>query len=155
MGPMSTRRIHVRAPGVKTGSKIGPLGPFRGTLGIQWVIGAMAVGLVIVLAVTWILFREPGEPFREVEVFTLDQVAPGTAREALPGVYVGVTDDGQPIAVRHPLGNCELEFVEGRYLDCHEWWYDLHGRGRLGRKLDVLPLQIHRGAIYIDTSDAP
>lgn len=117
-------------------------------------VGAIAAGLVIVLAVTWILFRKPGDPFREVEVFTIDQVTPGTAREALPGVFLGVTEEGQPIAVRHPLANCELQFTEGRYLDCHEWWYDIRGRGRLDRRLDVLPVQIHRGAIFIDTSAA-
>ena len=47
---MATRRVRIRPPGVKTGSTIGPLGPFRGTLGIHWVLGAIAVGLVIVLA---------------------------------------------------------------------------------------------------------
>jgi hypothetical protein len=153
MGPMSTRRVHLRAPGVKTGSKVGPLGPFRGTLGIQWVVGTIAVGLVIVLAVTWILFRKPGPPFREVEAFTLDQVAPGTAREALPGVFVALTDDGRTIAVAEPP-NCPLQVVAGGYLDCAEKRYGLDGRGRRGRKLTVLPVQIHRGAIYIDTSAA-
>jgi hypothetical protein len=153
MEPMSTRRIHVRAPGVKTGSKIGPLGPFRGTLGIQWVVGAIAAGLVIVLAVTWLLFRKPGEPFREVEAFTLEQVPPGTAREALPGVFIGVTDDGRTIAVAEPA-NCPLEVIAGGYLDCTEKRYGLDGRGRLGRKLIVLPVQIHRGAIFIDPSAA-
>jgi hypothetical protein len=153
MKGMSTRRIHVRAPGVKTGSTIGPLGPFRGTLGIHWVVGAIAVGLVIVLAVTWLLFRKPGEPFREVESFALDRVAPGTAREALPGVFLGVTEDGRPIAVAEPA-NCPLDVVAGGYLDCAEKRFGLDGRGRKGRKLIVLPVKIHRGAIFIDTSAA-
>ena len=39
---MPTPRVHIRAPGVKTGSTIGPLGPFRGTLGIHWVLGSIA-----------------------------------------------------------------------------------------------------------------
>ena len=153
MGAMSTRRIHVRAPGVKTGSKIGPLGPFRGTLGIQWVVGAIAVGLVVVLAVTWLLFRKPGHPFREVEAFTLEQVVPGTAREALPGVFVGVTEDGRTIAVAEPA-NCPLEVIAGGYLDCTEKRFGLDGRGRQGRKLTALPVQVHRGAIFIDASAA-
>jgi hypothetical protein len=150
---MSSSRIHVRAPGVKTGSKIGPLGPFRGTLGIHWVVAAVAVGLVIVLATTWILFREPGPPFREVEAFTIEEVAPGTAREALPGVYLGVAEDGEPIAVAEPP-NCPLEVVDGGYLDCAQQRYGLDGKGRKGRELIVLPLRVHQDVIYIDTSTA-
>jgi hypothetical protein len=145
MEAMPSRRIHVRAPGVKTGSKIGPLGPFRGTLGIQWVIGAIAAGLIIVLVVTWILFRKPGEPYREVEEFTIDEVAPGSAREALPGIFVGVTEDGETIAVAGPP-NC--------HLDCAEKRYGLDGVGRKGRQLVVLPVKVHRDAIFIDTSAA-
>jgi hypothetical protein len=151
MGVMSTRRVHVRAPGVKTGSKIGPLGPFRGTLGIQWIVGAIAVGLILVLAVTWILFRKPGEPFQEVEAFTVEQVRPGTSREALPGVFIGVTEDGQTIAVSEQP-NCPLEVIPGGYLDCAEKRFGIDGRGRQGRRLTVLPVRIHRGAIFIDTS---
>jgi hypothetical protein len=153
MGVMSTRRVHVRAPGVKTGSKIGPLGPFRGTLGIQWIVGAIAVGLLLVLAVTWILFRKPGEPYREVEAFTLEQVPPGTSREALPGVFIGVTEDGRTIAVAEPP-NCPLQVIPDGYLDCAEKRFGIDGRGRRGRRLTVLPVQIHRGAIFIDTSAA-
>lgn len=148
---MSSRRIRVRAPGVKTGSKIGPLGPFRGTLSIHWVVAAVAVGLVIVLATTWILFREPGPPFREVEAFTIEEVAPGTAREALPGVYLGVAEDGVPIAVAEPP-NCPLEVTGGEYVDCAEKRFSLDGTGRNGRRLTRLPVQIHQGAIFIDTS---
>jgi hypothetical protein len=153
MEAMPSRRIHVRAPGVKTGSKIGPLGPFRGTLGIQWVIGAIAAGLIIVLVVTWILFRKPGEPYREVEEFTIDEVAPGSAREALPGIFVGVTEDGETIAVAEPP-NCPLEPIPGGYLDCAEKRYGLDGVGRKGRQLVVLPVKVHRDAIFIDTSAA-
>lgn len=148
---MSSRRIHVRAPGVKTGSRIGPLGPFRGTLGLQWVIGSIAAGLVIVLATTWIMFREPGPPFREVEAFTVQEVAPGMAREALPGVFFGVAEDGRPFAVAEPP-NCPLEIIDGGYFDCAEKRYALDGTGRQGRRLAVLPVRIHRGSIFIDTS---
>jgi hypothetical protein len=34
-------------PGVKPGQKIGPLGPFRGRLGLHWVIASVVVGAVI------------------------------------------------------------------------------------------------------------
>jgi hypothetical protein len=151
MGAMASRRIHVRAPGVKTGSTIGPLGPFRGRLGIHWVIGAIAAGLVLVLTVTWILFRAPGQPYEEVEAFTIEEVAPGTGREALPGVFFGRTEDGEPFAVAEPA-NCPLEVIDGGYLDCAEKRYGLDGVGRKGRRLEVLPVEIHRGVIFVDTS---
>jgi hypothetical protein len=47
MGLMAGRRIHLRTPGVKPGQKIGPLGPFRGRLGVHWVIASVAVGALI------------------------------------------------------------------------------------------------------------
>jgi hypothetical protein len=153
MGWMSTRRIHVRAPGVKTGQRIGPLGPFRGTLGIQWVVGAIAAGLVIVLIGTWFLFRPPGPPFQEVEGIALEDVAPGTAREVLAGVYLGKTAAGRAVAVAEPP-NCPLEVVDGAYLDCAQQRFGLDGKGTKGRTLVVLPLQVHQDAIYIDPSAA-
>lgn len=148
---MPASKIRFRAPGLKTGSTIGPLGPFRGTLGIQWVVASMAVGLVIVLVISWLLFREPGAPFQKVEDFTIDDVAPGTAREALAGVYLGRTEDGEPFAVAEPA-NCPLEIVEGGYLDCAERLYGFDGRGRKGRTLTLLPVHVRLGAIYIDPS---
>jgi hypothetical protein len=151
MGGVSTRRIHLRAPGVKTGQRIGPLGPFRGTLGIHWVVGSIAAGLVIVLIGTWFLFRPPGPPFRAVEEIGLDDIAPGTAREVLGGVYLGVTQGGRAIAVAEPP-NCPLEVVEGGYLDCARQPYGFDGAGRKGRELTVLPIRIHQDVIYIDTS---
>ena len=150
---MSTRRIHVRAPGVKTGQRIGPLGPFRGTLGMQWVVGSIAAGLVIVLIGTWLLFRPPGPPFREVEGIRLEDVPPGTAREVLAGVYLGVTEGGRAVGVAEPA-NCPLEVIEAGYLDCARQEYGLDGTGRKGRELTVLPIRIHQDVIYIDTSAA-
>jgi hypothetical protein len=47
MGAMARRRIRVRMPGVKPGQKIGPLGPFRGRLGLHWVIASVVVGALI------------------------------------------------------------------------------------------------------------
>jgi hypothetical protein len=43
------RRVRWRSPGVKPGQKIGPLGPFRGRLGLHWVIASVAVGALILL----------------------------------------------------------------------------------------------------------
>jgi hypothetical protein len=150
---MAGSRIHIRAPGVKTGSTIGPLGPFRGTLGIHWVVGSIAVGLVILLATTWILLRPPGSPFVKVERVTIEDVAPGTAREVLGGIFLGRTGDGRAFAVAEAPG-CGLEVVAGGYLDCTEHRYGLDGTDRRGRTLTVLPLEVHGGAVYIDTSGA-
>jgi hypothetical protein len=41
------KRIRIRMPGVKPGQKIGPLGPFRGRLGLHWVIASVVVGALI------------------------------------------------------------------------------------------------------------
>ncbi len=50
MSVMAGRRIHIRVPGVKPGQKIGPLGPFRGRLGMHWVIASVVVGGLILAA---------------------------------------------------------------------------------------------------------
>ena len=151
---MATRRVHIRPPGVKTGSTVGPFGPFRGTLGIHWVLGSVVVGLIIVLAGSWFLFREPGPPFEPVESFTFEEVAPGTAKEALSGIYLGRMEDGRAFAVVEPV-NCPLEVLPGvGYVDCAERRYAFDGAGRKA-SLTTVPFQIHQGAIYIDPSAAP
>lgn len=157
---MASRRVHLRAPGVKTGSTIGPLGPFRGTLGIQWVIGSVAVGLLLVLTGSWFFLREPQPPFEKVESFELAELAPETARPALATeiggaprvVFVGEVADGTPYAVLEPQ-NCELEVIETGYLDCAGRRFGFDGVGHK-TSLEILPLDVHFGTIYIDTSAA-
>jgi hypothetical protein len=151
MGGVATgRRIHIRPPGVKTGSTIGPLGPFRGTLGIQWVVGSIVVALLIVLVVTWLLFRPPGGPFREVG--SLDRFAPGTATEVLDNVFVSRTEDGEAFALTSQQPNCPLEVIDRGLEDCTGRNYGFDG-GALNEKrpsLPRLPLRIHGGDVYID-----
>ncbi len=147
---MSTRRVHLRSPGVKTGSTIGPLGPFRGTLGIHWVIGAIAVGLVLVLMGSWFFLREPPPPFEPVESITFEQLEPGVPTEVFAGVYVAKTAEDRAFAVAEPE-NCDLEILPDGYVDCADRRYGLDGVGNKS-SLARLPLQIHHGAIYIDTS---
>src|SRR5688572_1354711 len=125
---MVTRRVHLRAPGVKTGSTVGPLGPFRGTLGIHWVIGSIAVGLVLVLTGSWFFLREPQPPFEQVESFTFEQLGVGTAREAFSGIYVGRPNEDELYAVAESL-NCELELIPDGYVDCADRRYGLDGVG--------------------------
>jgi hypothetical protein len=151
VAPMATRHLRFRAPGVKTGSTIGTLGPFHGTLGIQWVIGAIAVSLVLVLVGSWFFLREPPPPFEKVEAFTVEQLDVGTAREAFAGIYLGRTSEENLFAVAEPV-NCPLELAppEG-YMDCAERRYGLDGVGRTASLLR-LPVEVHRGAIYIDLS---
>jgi hypothetical protein len=147
---MSTRRVHLRAPGVKTGSTIGPLGPFRGTLGIHWVIGAIAVGLILVLTGSWFFLREPPAPFEPVEDVTFEQLELGIPTEVLAGVYVARTGEEQAFAIVEPE-NCALEILPDGYLDCADRKFGLDGVGHKS-SLTRLPIEIHRGTIYIDTS---
>jgi hypothetical protein len=140
---------------VKTGSRIGPLGPFRGTLGIGWVVGAIAVGLVLVLATTYAWSHgAPDPPFRKVA--TVESFAPGTAREVRAGIFVGRATTGQVYAVADPAPNCPLEITLRGYRDCADLGYGLDGQplGR-GTPLPRLPLEVYRGDIYIDTAGGP
>jgi hypothetical protein len=54
---MTRRRIRFRPPGVKPWTRIGPLGPFRGRLGLGWVIAPLVVGVLLVIAATLLLFH--------------------------------------------------------------------------------------------------
>jgi len=42
---------------VREGSRIGPLGPFRGRLGIHWVIVSVVLALVVLALGTWAVLR--------------------------------------------------------------------------------------------------
>ena len=50
-------RIRFRPPGLKPTTKVGHLGPYRGRLGVAWVIAPIVAGLVIVIAGWLLLFR--------------------------------------------------------------------------------------------------
>jgi hypothetical protein len=41
------KRLRFRPPGLKPTTKIGTLGPYRGRLGLAWVIAPIVVGLLI------------------------------------------------------------------------------------------------------------
>jgi hypothetical protein len=47
---MSRRRIRFRPPGLKPTTKIGTLGPYRGRLGLAWVIAPIVAGVLILVA---------------------------------------------------------------------------------------------------------
>jgi hypothetical protein len=47
---VARRKITIRPPGLKPTTKVGTLGPYRGRLGLAWVIAPIVVGIVIVVA---------------------------------------------------------------------------------------------------------
>jgi hypothetical protein len=51
------KRFQFRPPGLKPTTKVGTLGPYRGRLGLAWVIAPLVAGVVIVVAGILILTR--------------------------------------------------------------------------------------------------
>ena len=51
------RRIRFRPPGLKPTTKVGTLGPYRGRLGLAWVIAPIVAGAVILVAGFLVLTR--------------------------------------------------------------------------------------------------
>ena len=47
---MARRKITIRPPGLKPTTKVGTLGPYRGRLGLAWVIAPVVVGVLILVA---------------------------------------------------------------------------------------------------------
>jgi len=135
---------------VKPWTKIGPFGPFRGRLGLAWVIAPLVVGAVLAVAVWLLLFRPaaPGGTFESVG--PASSFREGTARRVdLPGVFVGRTG-GQLFALVQEDG-CSLELCGTRYVDCRGALYGLDGDAAKGPGgLDLLPLRVYRGVVYID-----
>lgn len=54
---MARKRPQFRPPGLKPTTKVGTLGPYRGRLGLAWVIAPLIAGLVIVIAGILLLAR--------------------------------------------------------------------------------------------------
>jgi hypothetical protein len=54
---MTRKRITIRPPGLKPTTKVGTLGPYRGRLGFAWVVAPVLVGLLILVAGYFALFR--------------------------------------------------------------------------------------------------
>jgi hypothetical protein len=47
---VARKRITIRPPGLKPTTKVGTLGPYRGRLGLAWVIAPIVVGAIILVA---------------------------------------------------------------------------------------------------------
>ncbi len=51
------KRIRFRPPGLKPTTKVGTLGPYRGRLGLAWVVAPLVAGVLIVIAGVMVLLR--------------------------------------------------------------------------------------------------
>jgi hypothetical protein len=135
---------------LKPWTRIGTLGPFRGRLGLSWVVAAVVVGAVVLAAGAYALLRPhpPGGSF--VPVGAASSFADGTARAVdVPGAFVGRTG-GQLVAVLQEDG-CSLSVEAGRYRDCRGVVYELNGAGAAGcGSLDLLLVSVYRDTVYID-----
>jgi hypothetical protein len=47
---MARKRLRLRPPGLRPTTKVGTLGPYRGRLGLAWVIAPIVAGVVILVA---------------------------------------------------------------------------------------------------------
>jgi len=54
---VAKKRFHFRPPGLKPTTKVGTLGPYRGRLGLAWVIAPIVAGLIILVAGYFALVR--------------------------------------------------------------------------------------------------
>jgi hypothetical protein len=54
---VARKRVRFRPPGLKPTTKVGTLGPYRGRLGLPWVIAPLVAGVVILVAGILILTR--------------------------------------------------------------------------------------------------
>lgn len=51
------KRIQIRPPGLKPTTKVGTLGPYRGRLGLAWVVAPLIFGILILVAGYFALVR--------------------------------------------------------------------------------------------------
>jgi hypothetical protein len=51
------RRLRFRPPGLKPTTKIGAIGPYRGRLGLGWVLAPIVVGVALVIVALVLFLR--------------------------------------------------------------------------------------------------
>jgi hypothetical protein len=54
---VTRKKLQIRPPGLKPTTKVGTLGPYRGRLGLAWVIAPLVAGAVILVAGYFAVFR--------------------------------------------------------------------------------------------------
>ena len=125
----------------------------RAPLGLQWIVGSLVVGLVLVVAgVLWLTADDtPGEPW--VEVGPVDTVGDQAIDEEL-GVLLVANGRYRAFAEADELGliYCDstrrLEAPDGRV-------WSLTGRGLAGSSsLSEHPTRVHDGIVYVDPTRA-
>jgi hypothetical protein len=133
---------------VKPWTKIGPLGPFRGRLGLAWVIAPLVLGAVLLLAVWLLLIRDsaPGGTF--VPAGSESAFVEGTPRPAGVGGEFVARTGGQLFAVA-PDEGCPIKAAGAGYVDCQGDPYGLDGVGPDG-VLDLLPIRVYKAVVYVD-----
>ena len=47
---MKRKRLRFRPPGLRPTTKVGTIGPYRGRLGVAWVVAPIIVGTLILIA---------------------------------------------------------------------------------------------------------
>jgi hypothetical protein len=120
---MAPNRVRFRPPGLKPWTKVGTLGPFRGRMGLAWVIAPIVVGILLILVAWFALIRPnpPAAPFVRVAPSDVLAVSPRTIQSADGSgpILVGIGTDGLLGAVSA--------------TPCHGY-----------------PLKVYRGAVYVD-----
>lgn len=131
----------------------------RAPLGLQWVIGAIVAGLVVVVAGVLFLTRSgpPGAPF--VATVEIDDVDGATALDDLDALLV--IGGGPAVAFAglsdHELAWCEAtRRVEGTVDGTPATWHGATGRGFGVASLASHPVVVHDGVAYVDpTATSP
>jgi hypothetical protein len=54
---VARKKVQIRPPGLKPTTKVGTLGPYRGRLGLAWVIAPLVAGVIILVAGYLALYR--------------------------------------------------------------------------------------------------
>jgi len=54
---MARKKLTIRPPGLKPTTKVGTFGPYRGRLGLPWVLAPIVVGALILVAGYLVLTR--------------------------------------------------------------------------------------------------
>lgn len=125
----------------------------RAPLGLQWVVGAVVAGLVVVVAGVLFLTRSgpPGEPFvATVAIDEVDGAAPLAELDTLL-----VTGGGPAVAFAgladHDLAFCaETRRVEGQAEGVAASWHPATGRGDGVPSLSTHPVVVHDGVAHVD-----
>ncbi len=134
----------------------------RAPMGIQWVIGSLVVGLVVVVA-GWLALRDTTPQAPYVEVPSAVAAAPGGVATWTPdgadGEVLVVTSSNRPRAFAWDGGEPPVLCEASGLLEAPEGAWRLTGRGLGGTpSLAEHPVVVDDGVLYVDpttTIEAP